>query len=77
MLEQLKEDVLEMIDSGANKTIRETRGLKNLTEKEGVVTVEIYLENPKADYASEFKNALVRLVKLNYGYKGIKVTLKA
>lgn len=77
MLEQLKEDVLEMIDSGLNKTIRETRGLKTLTEKDGVVTVEVYLENPKADYANEFKNTLVRLVKLNYGYKGIKVTLKS
>lgn len=73
MLDELKNDILKIVDKGAEKTLEETRGLKLLRlNADDVIEVEIYLADPKALYANEIKNTIVRLVKLNYGFKGIK-----
>lgn len=73
MLDKLREDILQIVDTGAEQTLEMTHGLKLLRENaDGVVEVEIYLADPKAAYANDIKNTIVRLVKLNYGYKGIK-----
>ncbi|MCR5308037.1 MAG: Mrp/NBP35 family ATP-binding protein [bacterium] len=73
-MDELREKLLNMIDYTCNETFNTTNGLKSLKINDDVVDIEMYIadiENKEAQ--QETKNAIVRLVKLTLGYKGIKL----
>lgn len=71
---ELKSKIEGLIDSGYNKTIKETNGLVKLTVgPTGVVDVEIALKEIDSDSERDFKIALTKLVKLDLGFPGIKI----
>ena len=73
-MEELKSKLLNMIDYTCNETFNKTNGLKSLSIKDDIVDVELYVANDDNKEAlQETKNAIVRLVKLTLGYKGIKL----
>ena len=73
-MDELKEKLLNMIDYTCNETFNKTNGLKKVLINDDIVDVELYIsdENNK-EALQETKNAIVRLVKLTLGYKGIKI----
>lgn len=73
-MNELKESLLNMIDYTCNETFKTTNGLKSVSVVDGVVDIELYVSNQDdKDAMQQTKNAIVRLVKLNLGYKGIKI----
>lgn len=72
-MQELIDAINNLIDFDAKKTIGELRSLKSLKIEDDIVNVEIYLTDVKSKEADEFKKTLVRLVKLTFGYKGIKM----
>lgn len=73
-MEELKNKLLNMIDYTCNETFNKTNGLKSLSIKDDVVDVELYVaDQDNKEALAETKNAIVRLVKLTLGYKGIKL----
>lgn len=75
-MDELKDKLLNMIDYTCNETFNKTNGLKKVSINDDIVDVELYIsdENNK-EALQETKNAIVRLVKLTLGYKGIKLSL--
>ena len=73
MDERLVEEILNVIDFSCGKTLRETQGLKSIDIIDDVVHLKVYLSEVTGEEADKVKNTLVRIVKLNYGYKGIKL----
>ena len=73
-MDELKEKLLNMIDYTCNETFKTTNGLKTLKIENDVVEIELYVsDNSKKEAVRETQNAIVRLVKLTLGYKGIKL----
>lgn len=74
MMDELREKLLNMIDYSCNETFKTTNGLKNVSVNDDVVSVELYVNDfDNKEALTETKNAIVRLVKLTLGYKGIKL----
>ena len=72
-LEETKERILDLVDTSLNRTLRETNGLYEIKEEDGVLNLTIALGKVDGEEKEHFKTALIRLVKLNLGYPGIKV----
>ena len=73
-MDELKEKLLQMIDYTCNETFDKTHGLKSVSINYDVVSIELYVsDNENKEALQETKNAIVRLVKLTLGYKGIKL----
>ena len=73
-MDELRESLLNMIDYTCNETFKTTNGLKSLKVENDIVDIEMYVSNQENKEAmQETKNAIVRLVKLTLGYKGIKI----
>ena len=73
-MNELKEKLLNMIDYTCNETFKTTNGLKTLKLENDVVEIELYVsDNSNKEAVRETQNAIVRLVKLTLGYKGIKL----
>ena len=73
-MDELRESLLNMIDYTCNETFKKTNGLKSLKVVNDVVDVEFYVsDNENKEAIKETQNAIVRLVKLTLGYKGIKI----
>lgn len=73
-MDELRESLLNMIDYTCNETFKTTNGLKSVKVADGVADIELYVANQDNKEAmQETKNAIVRLVKLTLGYKGIKL----
>lgn len=74
--DELKEQISALIDPGYNKPLVEVDGLKKLVVgPTGVVEVEVGLKNTGGTEEINFKLELTRLIKINLGYPGIKVTV--
>ena len=72
-MNKLREEILNLIDFTCGKTFNETHGLKKVEIYNNVVSVELYIENDDKENTDKTKKALIRLVKLNLGYDGIKI----
>lgn len=72
-LEETKEYLLDLVDTSLNKTLRETNGLYNIEEANGVLNLTIAIGKIGGEDEANLKNAIVRLVKLNLGYPGVKL----
>lgn len=72
-LEEAREQILDLLDLTVNKSLRETNGLHDLKEENGVLYVEVGLNKVGSEEETAFKKALTRLVKINLGYPGIKI----
>lgn len=74
-MDELREALLKLVDFTANETFEKTNALKSLMINDDVVEVELYIndiENKEA--LTQTKNSVTRLVKLTFGYKGIKAS---
>ena len=73
-MDELRNSLLNMIDYTCNETFKTTNGLKSVSVNNDVVDIEMYVADQENKEAmQETKNAIVRLVKLTLGYKGIKI----
>ena len=73
-MDELRESLLNMIDYTCNETFKTTNGLKSVSVENEVANIELYVADQENKEAmQETKNAIVRLVKLTLGYKGIKI----
>lgn len=73
-MDELRNSLLNMIDYTCNETFKTTNGIKSINVNDGVVDIALYIANQDNKEAlQETKNAIVRLVKLTLGYKGIKI----
>lgn len=73
--EELKKRIEELEDPGYGKTLKEVEGIKKLTVgPTGVVDVELYFSKPGTPEEQKFKINLIKLVKVELGFPGIKVT---
>lgn len=75
--EELKKRIEELVDPGYEKTLKEVNGIKKLTVgPTGVVDVELYFSKPGTPEEQKFKINLIKLVKVELGFPGIKVTFE-
>lgn len=73
-MDELRESLLNMIDYTCNETFKTTNGLKSVSVENDIANIEMYVADQENKEAmQETKNAIVRLVKLTLGYKGIKI----
>ncbi|MDY0210098.1 MAG: P-loop NTPase [Acholeplasma sp.] len=73
--EELKIRIETLEDPGYGKTLKEVNGIKKLTVgPTGVVDVELYFSKPGTPEEQKFKINLIKLVKVELGFPGIKVT---
>lgn len=71
--EELKARIEALTDYTLNMTIKESNGLKKLTVgPTGIVDVEVYLGTVKTPDEAKFKLDLIRLVKVELGFPGVK-----
>ncbi len=73
--DQLKARLEEVIDPGFNRPLREVNGIKKLVVgPTGVVELEVFVRD-KTKYEQTFKIQLVKLIKIELGFPGVKVTI--
>lgn len=73
--DELKKHLENLIDPGYNLTLKKTGGLKKLSvSPTGVVNVEIALKDISTESQKEFKLVVTKLVKLELGFPGIKIS---
>ncbi|MBP5444965.1 MAG: P-loop NTPase [Acholeplasmatales bacterium] len=73
-MDELREKLSNMIDYTCGETFKTTNGIKSISIKDDVANIELYVkDNENKEAMQETKNAIVRLVKLTLGYKGIKL----
>lgn len=77
-LEQLREKVEAMVDLTCGKTLKETKGLKyvGIDDEEERAILVIGLHDKEAPEAKKFRLELTKLVKLELGFKGLKLELE-
>ncbi len=73
--DELKKHLEKLIDPGYNLPLKKTEGLKKLSvSPTGVVNVEIALKDISTESQKEFKLVVTKLVKLELGFPGIKIS---
>ena len=73
--DELKKHLEMLIDPGYNLPLKKTEGLKKLSVgPTGVVNVEIALKDISTESQKEFKLVVTKLVKLELGFPGIKIS---
>lgn len=73
--DELKKHLEKLIDPGYNLPLKKTEGLKKLSVgPTGVVNVEIALKDISTESQKEFKLVVTKLVKLELGFPGIKIS---
>ncbi len=71
--DDLKSRIEEIIDPGFNKPFKEVNGIKKLVVgPTGVAELEIYLKD-RVKYEQQVKIQIIRLVKIELGFPGIKI----
>lgn len=71
--DELKKKIELIIDPGFNKPLGEVNGVKKLVVgPTGVAELEVYLRD-KVKYEQQVKIAIIRLVKIELGFPGIKI----
>jgi ATP-binding protein involved in chromosome partitioning len=72
--DELRSRIETLVDPGFKKTLKEVDGIKKLTVgPTGVVEVELYFSKPGGPEEQKFKIDLIKLVKIELGFPGIKV----
>jgi ATP-binding protein involved in chromosome partitioning len=77
-IEQLRERIETIVDLTNGKTLKETGGIKyvGIDEEENRAVLVIALEKTDTDEAKKFKIELTKLIKLELGFKGLKLELE-
>jgi ATP-binding protein involved in chromosome partitioning len=77
-IEQLRERIETLVDLTSGKTLKETGGIKyvGVDEEENRAVLVIALEKTDTDEAKKFKIELTKLIKLELGFKGLKLELE-
>lgn len=71
--DELRSRLEEIIDPGFNKPLKEVNGIKKLVVgPTGVAELEIYLKD-RTKYEQQVKIQIIRLVKIELGFPGIKI----
>ena len=75
-MEALKKDLLALIDPSMNMTLEKTGGLSHigLDEENDVVLIEVLVDK-QIPATEDLRKEIIKLVKLKYGHKGIKLTI--
>lgn len=75
-MEQLKNDLLQLIDPSVNKPLFETNGLSHLgyDDEKDIVYIEILVEE-ETEATEELKKQVISLVKIKHNHKGIKLEI--
>lgn len=72
--DELKDKIGNLIDPSFKKPLKEVKGIKKLTiGPTGVVELDIYLKNKREDEA-KVKIEIIKLVKVDLGFPGIKLS---
>lgn len=70
---EAKEQILDLIDLSLNKSLRETNGLYEISEQDGVLSLTVAMGKLGGEEEETLRRSLIRLVKINLGYPGIKL----
>jgi ATP-binding protein involved in chromosome partitioning len=71
--EELRSKIEQIVDPGFNRTFKEVDGIKKLVVgPTGVAELEIYLKD-KAKHEQQMKIQIIKLVKIELGFPGIKI----
>ncbi len=71
--DELRSKIEQIVDPGFNKTLKEVDGIKKLVVgPTGVAELEIYLKD-KSKYEQQMKIQIIKLVKIELGFPGIKI----
>lgn len=75
-MENLKNDLLKLIDPSVNLTLQETKGLSHLgyDDENDVVVIEILLEK-NIEETEKLRKEIIKIVKINHKHKGIKLNI--
>ncbi|MFA6377300.1 MAG: hypothetical protein WCW63_01605, partial [Acholeplasmataceae bacterium] len=71
--DELRSKIEQVVDPGFNRTFKEVNGIKKLVVgPTGVAELEIYLKD-KSKYEQQMKIQIIKLVKIELGFPGIKI----
>ena len=75
-MDKLKQDLLQLIDPSVMMTLEKTGGLSHLglDEESDVVLIEVLVDK-KIPATDQLRSEIIKLVKIKYGHKGIKLTI--
>ena len=75
-MENLKQDLLQLIDPSLMVTLEKSGGLSHLgyDEENDVVVMEILVDKSIPE-TEKLRKEIIKLVKIKYGHKGIKLTI--
>lgn len=76
--ELLREKIEVLVDPTCNKTLKETGGIRyvGIDDENNRAILIIALDKKDLDVAKQFKIAITKLVKLDLGFKGLKLELE-
>ncbi len=77
-LDNLKQSINELLDPTIGKTLGETKGLKHIgyDEDKDIVTLIVSIGKLGGDEEKMIQRSIARIVKIDYGYKGIRIQLE-
>ncbi len=75
-MEELKNEILNLIDPTTNKTLRDANALSffDIDEENDIVKMEILVEE-KNDAVESLRKEIVKLVKIKYQHRGVKIDI--
>jgi len=75
-MEELRKDLLKLIDASTNKTLEETNGLSFLgyDDENDIVKMEILVDE-KNEETEKLRKEIIKIVKIKYKHKGIKLDI--
>lgn len=75
-MEELKKEILELVDPSVTMTLEKTGGLTHFgyDEENDVVVIEVLVEK-EVPQTENLKKDIIKLVKVKYGHKGIKLSV--
>ena len=75
-MENLKNDILKLIDTSVNISLDKTNGLSHIgyDEEKDIVVIEVLVEK-NIEETEILRKEIIKLVKIKYNHKGIKLTI--
>ena len=75
-MNNLKADLLKLIDPSVNLTLEETKGLTyiNIDDEKDIVILEVLVEK-NVEETENLRKEIIKLVKIKHQHKGIKLSL--
>ena len=76
-IEELKQELLQLADPSVSMTLEKTEGLTHFgyDEENDVVVIEVLVEK-EIPQTEQLKRDIIKLVKVKYGHKGIKLSIE-